>query len=223
MTDAFLFFCSWSGGKDSCLALHRMITAGHSCASLFTMIDETSTHSRSHGLSTSVLKIQAEALRLPIQIGKASWENYEAEFIRHAENFREKGIFHGAFGDIDLAKHREWVEKTCEKCRVSAHEPLWLEQRKSLVLEFVKAGYKAMIIVVNTNLMPKRFLGRLVNNELIEELESIGIDISGENGEYHTFVYDGPLFQCRLAIKSFQPKILYNYVFLPIHAELAEK
>ncbi|MBN1576697.1 MAG: diphthine--ammonia ligase [Chitinispirillaceae bacterium] len=210
----FDFFCSWSGGKDSCLALYRMCNAGHRCRTLFTMIDECGIHSRSHGLTVVTLEAQADGMDLPIRAGRASWDSYEYEFREHASRLRREGINHGVFGDIDLDPHRDWVERVCAEAGITAHEPLWKGKRSALVREFIEAGFRARIVVINTELMPGRFLGREIDMFLVGELEALGIDACGENGEYHSFVYDGPLFRHSLDMTDYRSAENDGYVFL---------
>jgi diphthine-ammonia ligase len=210
------FFSSWSGGKDSCLSLYRAICAGHTCKSLFTMINEDGTRSRSHGLTPAVLAVQAHTMNLPVCTVKASWDSYEAQFKKQMLQFANAGVTHGVFGDIDLEPHRQWVERVCNETGITAHLPLWLENRRSLVNEFVNAGFKAMIVMINTTLMPAKYLGQTITLELADDLESIGVDACGENGEFHTFVYDGPLFSKSLFVNSGDPVCNENYVGLPL-------
>ena len=210
------FFCSWSGGKDSCLSLYRALNAGYSCSSLFTMIDETGKHSRSHGLFPEALKAQAAAMEIPLRTAAASWGNYEAQFKEHAALFRDENVLHGVFGDIDLEPHREWVERVCRESGITSHLPLWKGARRTLVQEFIDAGFNALVVVVNTKKMPDRFLGRLIDTALVNELEAIGVDACGENGEFHTFVFDGPLFKKALDITRKDIVIKEGYAFLPI-------
>jgi diphthine-ammonia ligase len=92
------FFCSWSGGKDSCLALYRAIKAGDECASLFSMIDESGTHSRSHGLPPGALLSQARSMGIPLRTANASWGSYEMEFRAQAARFSGEGLLHGGTG-----------------------------------------------------------------------------------------------------------------------------
>lgn len=217
--EGFHFFSSWSGGKDSCLALHRMIEAGHTCSSLFTMIDETGEHSRSHGLHPDALRAQAEAMGLPIILTSATWDGYEVQFKANAAQFREQGIIHGVFGDIDLEPHREWVERVCGESGLTAHQPLLQGVRRDLVREFVAKGFKAIIVVVDTNRMPVEFLGREIEEKLIGELETIGVDACGENGEFHTFVYDGPLFKRRVDFSTGSVFHIDNHSVMPIRAK----
>jgi diphthine-ammonia ligase len=211
------FFCSWSGGKDSCLALYRTIKAGNSCASLLTMIDETGDRSRSHGLSPVALTAQADSLGIPLKTASTTWDSYENTFKTHISEFIKDGIINGVFGDIDLLPHRQWVERVCGEAGITAHLPLWQANRRALVTEFVSAGFKAIIVVVNTSKMPDRFLGRTIDIELITELEAVGVDACGENGEFHTFVYDGPIF--KKPLKFSQSNIIKQneYVFLPLN------
>lgn len=210
------FFCSWSGGKDSCLSLYRAFKAGYSCVSLLTMIDESGKHSRSHGLVLETLMAQAKAMDLPLRTAKATWENYEAQFKEQINHFKNDNVLHGVFGDIDLEPHRKWVERVCRESGVTAHLPLWKGVRRTLVHEFIDAGFKALIVVVNTKKMPTRFLGRLIDAALINELEAIGVDACGENGEFHSFVFDGPLFKKPLYFTKGDVIANEGYSFLPI-------
>jgi adenosylcobinamide-phosphate synthase len=210
------FFCSWSGGKDSCLSLYKSLKAGYSCASLFTMIDESGKHSRSHGLFPEALKAQAAAMGIPLRTASASWGNYEAQFKEQAALYNNENVLHGFFGDIDLEPHREWVERVCRESGLRAHFPLWKGNRRALVEKFIDAGFKAIIVVVNTKKMPDRFLGRLIDTALVNELEGIDVDACGENGEFHTFVYDGPLFKNQLRFTKGDVIANEGYAFLPI-------
>lgn len=216
MQSAFSFFSSWSGGKDSCLALYRMTRAGNTCASLFTMIDETGKHSRSHGLYPDALRAQAEAMELPILLTRASWADYEEQFNKNVESFKAQGILNGVFGDIDLEPHREWVERVCRESGLVAHQPLWQGVRRDLVCEFIAAGFKAIIVVVNEKQIPAKFLGHEIDENLIDELEAIGVDACGENGEFHTFVYDGPLFKYKVEFDRGDTFNIEHHRVLPI-------
>lgn len=213
---AFQFFCSWSGGKDSCLALFRMLNAGHVCRCLFTMIDETGERSRSHGLTPELLKRQSRMMNLPLYIANASWKIYEDEFRKRMMSFKQCGLSHGVFGDIDLEPHRQWVEKICNESGFQSHLPLWKENRRDIVNEFIDASFKALIVVVNSRKMPDEFLGRSIDRRLIGELEDLGIDACGENGEFHSFVYDGPLFKSPVDFSIRNTISIQDYSFLEI-------
>ncbi|PSL40472.1 uncharacterized protein (TIGR00290 family) [Planomicrobium soli] len=188
------FFMSWSGGKDSALAYYRAVLDGHVPVALFTMFEKDGSKSRSHGLSLDVMEAQAERMGLPLVIGKADWSGYEQEFIKQLKSFRNEGIQMGVYGDIDLEDHLEWVKKVSAEAGMKLFHPLWQEPRKSLLQELVDEGFKAVITVVDTERLDERFLGREFTSELIEELEALGIDACGEEGEFHTVIIDGPIF-----------------------------
>ena len=191
-------FVSWSGGKDSCLALFRAMSQGYKPKMLFTMFSIENDVSSAHRLNEDIIKAQVNALDLESTIGRAKFEDYETVFVRNLEAFKSQDINYGIFGDIDLDEHRKWEEIVCEKAQMTAVLPLWQEDRKKLVKEFIDLGFKAKIVVVNKTMMSPEFLGRDLSHELLEEIEKTGADVCGENGEYHTVVYDGPLFKTPL-------------------------
>lgn len=188
------FITSWSGGKDSALAFYRAVQQGHVPIALFTMFEEDGKRSKSHGLKKQILEAQAERMGLPLVIGQADWAGYEKEFIRHLQHFKEQGIEMGVYGDIDLQDHLDWVEKVSKQAELDVLHPLWQEARRSLLEELVEEEFKAVITVVDTARVGEEFLGRVFTRELIEELEALGIDACGEEGEFHTTLVDGPIF-----------------------------
>lgn len=188
------FITSWSGGKDSALAFYRAVQQGHVPIALFTMFEEDGERSKSHGLKKQILEAQAERMGLPLVIGQADWVGYEEEFIRHLQNFKEQGIEMGVYGDIDLQDHLDWVEKVSKQAELDVLHPLWQEARRSLLEELVEEEFKAVITVVDTARVGEEFLGRAFTRGLIEELEALGIDACGEEGEFHTTLVDGPIF-----------------------------
>lgn len=188
-------FVSWSGGKDSCLALYQAIQQGYDPQILFTMFSQENDISSAHRLKESIIKAQALALGIEHQTGKALFDDYEAVFVANLNGFKKQGISFGIFGDIDLEEHKQWEEMVCRKASMTAVLPLWQRDRKDIVREFLELGFKAKIIVVNTALLDTRFLGRDLSFPLLEEIEAQGADVCGENGEYHTVVYGGPIFK----------------------------
>lgn len=194
-------FSSWSGGKDSCLALYRAEKQGIRVPYLFTMIEEGGLRSRSHGLRNELLQAQAEAMAKTWEFRKATWGDYEAEFLGYLQHKREQGITHGVFGDIDLEPHREWVKRVCETEGIQHLLPLWQESRQDLIREFVRAGFLARIVTLDTRRVPEEYLGRLFTEDLIEDFEAMGVDACGENGEFHTVVLDGPVFRHAIEVE----------------------
>jgi uncharacterized protein (TIGR00290 family) len=193
--------CSWSGGKDSALALQRAWERGVTPVALLTMFDESGERTRSHGLPRAVIEAQAAALKVPLVTRSATWADYTDAFA--------DGLAHGArdadvcvFGDIDIPAHRQWCAQVCARAGVSPLHPLWQHPRRALLEQFLSAGFLATIVVVRDSQLGPAFLGRTLDWPLIHELEVQGVDPCGENGEYHTVVTDGPRFASPLPIRT---------------------
>lgn len=194
---------SWSGGKDSCLALWRARNAGMAVPLLITAMDEDGRKSRSHGVPPELLEAQAASLGARLQRYHASWASYEAQFIATLRAAKAEGMEHAIFGDIDLQPHRDWEEKVCAVAGLAAHLPLWGEARRALVDEFLAAGFKAIVVCINGQHLPPSFCGREFDAAFLADLPP-GVDACGENGEFHTFVYDGPAFSAPVALRRMQ-------------------
>lgn len=184
---------SWSGGKDSCLALWRARQAGMPVRRLITALDENGISSRSHGIPPELIRAQAEALGMEQRFYHTTWTNYEERFIATLREAQGDGIRTAVFGDIDLVPHREWEEKVCAQAGITPCLPLWGEPRRNLVDEFLMLGFKAMVVCVNGRFLGQEFAGREFDASFIADLPA-HVDACGENGEFHTFVYDGPCF-----------------------------
>ncbi len=209
-----LIGCSWSGGKDSCYALMQAIDQGHELKALVNMMNENGKISRSHGLPLAILQEQAQKLGVPIVVTPTSWNDYRENFINALLNVRDRyGVQSMVFGDIDLQPHRDWEEMVCQESGLSALLPLWQQNRRVLVNQMIENGINAMIVSCNTQ-MGERFLGRTITHELADELEGMGIDACGENGEFHTVVIDCPLFESAIELPSYKKVLHENYWFL---------
>lgn len=210
------FFCSWSGGKDSCLALYHAINNGGTAKYLLTMLTEDGSRSRSHGLSSSILNAQAASLDIPIAVGCSSWDDYEKVFVSAIRKFQRGGIEYGVFGDIDLDEHLQWVERVCSSAHLQAYEPLWKRSRMDLLEEFLDLGFRATIVSVKKSVLDKSFLGRSLSRKVVALLQEAGVDPSGEKGEYHTVVIDGPIFSApiNLVAKGIITRDGYNFIDL---------
>jgi uncharacterized protein (TIGR00290 family) len=186
--------CSWSGGKDSCFALMQAIHSGYTPRVLLNVLNEDGKISRSHGIPSSILQKQAAAAALPIHLISSSWQEYEKHFTGALTYLKEKyQLSYAIFGDIDLQPHRDWEEKVCTHAELTAILPLWKQDRRALVNRMIESGIETMIVSCNEQ-MGERFIGQNMTASLIDELESMGIDACGENGEFHTLVLDCPLF-----------------------------
>ena len=193
-------FVSWSGGKDSYLALYRALKSGLQVEFLFNMLGEDGIRSKGHGLRKEIIEAQSKALEIPIVYGNASWEDYETEFKRVMKNLRKMSIEGGVFGDIDLQEHRNWVERVCGEVGLKAFEPLWNQKYETLLNSFIQSGFEAIVVSAKADLINKNWIGHPLNWEFIEYLKRQNIDLCGEDGEYHTLTTNGPIFQRRIEI-----------------------
>jgi diphthine-ammonia ligase len=191
--------CSWSGGKDSALALDLAVEAGARPQALLTMFSEDGKRSRSHGLSRAVLEAQAAAVGVRLVTGTAAWADYTDAFV--SELAAARGDATGCvFGDIDIAEHRRWCERACQAAGLIAQHPLWQRPRRELLEQLLARGWRATVVSVRADVLDPSLLGRALDHDLIEELEAAGVDACGEHGEYHTLVTDGPLFAAPVPI-----------------------
>ena len=196
-----LAFASWSGGKDCCLAYYRAITSGLKVRYLMNMVTEDGKLSRSHGLSAKWLQMQSKAMCVPLVQHRTTSADYEAEFKKTLRDFRQEGITEGIFGDIDFNEHREWIDRVCSDSGIVPRLPLWCEDQRKILTDFINLGFEAVIIATKADIMGQEWLGRKLDADLIEDLTRLdGVTICGEAGEYHTLVIDGPLFNQRMEI-----------------------
>lgn len=206
--------CSWSGGKDSCFALMQAVRQGHRPVALLNILNENGRISRSHGLPPVILQQQAAALGLPIHLQPSTWADYEQHFTATLAGLREQYQATAAvFGDIDLQAHRDWEEKVCAAAGLRAMLPLWQLERKMLVYRMLEQGIICRIVSCNEQL-GEDFLGRLLDDVLIADLEAAGVDVCGENGEFHTVVTDCPLFSTPVNLPAFHKVKHEQYWFL---------
>ncbi|MCK4976412.1 MAG: diphthine--ammonia ligase [Anaerolineales bacterium] len=214
--DGHFFFCSWSGGKDSCLALYHAIHNRGKPEYLFTMMTEDGQRSRSHGLHLSMIQEQSRLLGIPLRTAASSWENYEGTFVTKSTEFKELGIEYAVFGDIDINEHRRWCEKVCSSAELQPYHPLWKRARQELLYEFIELGFEATIISIKEGKLSRDFLGKKITRKLIQDLNRLGIDVSGEAGEYHTVVTGGPIFSSSIDIILGNQVLRDGYSFLDV-------
>lgn len=185
---------SFSGGKDSCLALWRAQRAGLEVHSLVNVLEETGERNRSHGVPRSLLQAQADALGCELVAPVTSWQDYEAHFTATLRELQSRGIEIVIFGDIDLQAHREWEEKVCAAAGLTAYLPLWHEPRDLVAQEVLREGFEAYVVCTDSRSLADAFCGRRYDAQFLKDLPP-GVDACGENGEFHTFVFNGPMFQ----------------------------
>jgi diphthine-ammonia ligase len=211
--------CSWSGGKDSCFALMQAIQQGYHAAVLLNVLNEKGQISRSHGIPTAILQLQAKAAGLPIQLVASSWADYEEKFTTTLGQLKTNyNLQYAVFGDIDLQPHRDWEEKVCHNAGLTAILPLWQQDREALVMQMLTAGIKTIIVSCNETL-GANFLGRLIDEQCIADLKNAGVDVCGENGEFHTLVLDCPLFTAPITVAVTQKIKHEKYWFATLEVQ----
>lgn len=195
------FIASYSGGKDSTLALYKAMQEGTDIG-IIVMMEEDGERSRAHSLFPAVLKAQAEAIGLPLFIDATNWEDYEKVFVGKLKEAKELGAEVLVTGDIDVPEENCWHERVTNGVGLKVGMPLWRKSHKEVVEEFIKLGFITKVVTVNLNKgMKKEDLGRILDFNYMRELEERGIDPCGEAGEFHTTVIAGPLFNKELKVK----------------------
>ena len=213
------FIVSYSGGKDSTLALYHTMQVGKAIG-LIVMLEEQGLRSRSHAMSMEIIQAQANALGLPIITASSSWNDYEAEFLKLLADAKQQGADVLVTGDLDMPEHGCWHDRITQQAGLKLCMPLWQRPHREVIEEFIQLGFKTMIVTVNLNLgMKVDDLGKILTLDYIQELENRGIDPCGEGGEFHSTVIDGPLFTAPIAVRK--GDILYheNYAFLALELE----
>jgi len=195
-------FLSWSGGKDSSLALYEIQKAGiHNVAALLTTITEDYDRISMHGVRVALLEQQAESLGLPLKkifIPKDSTnEIHEARMRALLEAGLRKGIDTVAFGDIFLEDLKIYREKNLAQLGMKGLFPIWKRDSTELAQTFINLGFKAELACIDTLHLDPSFAGRAYDQDLLRDLP-VGVDPCGENGEFHSFAFDGPIFKHRI-------------------------
>lgn len=191
--NARLAVCSFSGGKDSCLAFWLASRQGYDVRTLLTMFDESGERSRSHAIPRSLIERQAHALGCELVMREATWKTYESVFTATLRDLYASGHRIAVFGDIDLLAHREWEEKVCAAAGLQPVLPLWLNDRLQLADQVIAAGFRATVVCTDSRYLGDEFCGRPYDARFIADLPA-HVDACGENGEFHTFVHGGPCF-----------------------------
>ena len=197
MKDKILF--SWSGGKDSALALHSILhNKEFEVAALLTTITADYDRISMHGVRRELLEKQAESIGLTLEkisISKKSGnEEYEDKMKSVLLRYKNEGINAVAFGDIFLEDLKKYREENLAKVGLRGIFPLWKQSSYVLAKRFIELGFKAIITCVDSKQLDGKVCGREYDNKLLSELPK-NVDCCGENGEFHSFVYAGPIFK----------------------------
>ncbi len=188
---------NWSGGKDSTLALHYILLENkYKIHCLLTTVNDSYDRVAMHGVRVSLLKQQANSLQLPLRQVKLpempDMETYENVINGHFKDLRSADVANSIYGDIFLADLRAYREKQMAAIGMVAVFPLWERGSLELVKEFISLGYQTIVVCAKDGL--QEFCGRVINQSFLDDLPP-DIDPCGENGEFHTFVFDGPIFE----------------------------
>ena len=198
-------FC-WSGGKDSAMALYQVrASKEYKILSLLTTVTEDYRRVSLHGVRVELLQQQAQALDLPIRqvsITKdSSSEDYELRMKEALFEFQKQGVSLAIFGDVFLEDIKKYREENLAKIQMRALFPVWKKDTKELIRQFIKLGFKAIVTCVDGKILDKAFVGREINDEFLNRLPG-SVDPCGENGEFHSFVFDGPIFKKRVLFST---------------------
>lgn len=208
---------SFSGGKDSTLALDRARRGGLDVAYLFNIFEGVSGRVRFHGTRAPLIAAQAASLGIPLVQEWTHPEDYETVFLRVLDRLRTKGIGGIIFGNIHLADIRAWYEERVTTRGLEHVEPLWLMPGIDLLHEFVERGYSSRIVSIDLARTPPEWLGRIIDPTFIDDiLGRPDLDPCGERGEYHSFVESGPLFRTPLRTEVGQQVEMEGHALLEL-------
>lgn len=191
-------YFNWSGGKDSALALYHTIRSNEvSVQALFSVFKADCGRIAMHETGTALMERQAEAIGIPLVplYCDTRWTQaeYAAALTERLERFKARGIRTALFGDLYFEELRNSREEACGKSGFKAGFPLWGTPKEEIMSEFLRLGFKAVVTCADASTVPVKWLGRVIDEEFVKSLPA-GMDICGENGEYHSFVFDGPIF-----------------------------
>ena len=193
-----VIFC-WSGGKDSALALHRMLQdERYQVASLLVTCNEEFRRVSMHGVRIELAQMQADAIGLPLEIvfvpAGGSNDTYQRKMAEVLLAHKARGVTGVGFGDIFLEDLKQWREANLAEIGMRGVFPLWKNEPRALMTEFIDLGFKSVVCCVSDAYLDERALGRTINWEFLNALPD-EVDLCGENGEFHSFAYEGPIFK----------------------------
>jgi uncharacterized protein (TIGR00290 family) len=196
MTTAYM---NWSGGKDSALCLHRVLESKqYNVLQLLTSVNSSHDRISMHGVRRSLLEAQVRSVGIPLMTielpEQPGMAEYEELMIEKVKELKHSGCTHALFGDIFLEDLKIYRENKLQEVEIKCAFPLWKIDTGVLVKEFIGLGFKSIIVCVNEKYLDKSFCGRIIDSSFLQDLPS-GVDPCGENGEFHSFVFEGPIFK----------------------------
>ena len=192
-------FFNWSTGKDSALALNTLLNdTNFTVGTLVTTVNKKFQRVSMHGVPEVLLEKQAESIGLPLKKiyfpEDVSMELYGQIMTESMTELVNEGYEYAAFGDIFLEDLKKYREQKLEEVQLKGHFPIWKRDSLDLIKELISLGFKAVTVSVSADLLGENFVGRELDEHFFKELPE-NVDVCGENGEFHTFVYDGPIFK----------------------------
>lgn len=190
---------NWSSGKDSALSLYKILNSGeYDVLCLLTSVSEQFQRVSMHGLRLELLEAQTKSIGLPLKKMMVpempSMESYEKAMRKVLDDLKAEGAEVSVFGDIFLEDLRAYREKKLAEVGLQGVFPLWKQDSKELINEFLRLGFRTIVTCVSEQYLGKEFVGRVIDEDFLNELPK-EVDPCGENGEFHTFTFDGPLFE----------------------------
>ena len=226
---------NWSGGKDSALALWKAMQSGeYEIIALLTTVNRNTSRSTMHDIPLSLLRKQADSIGIPLYVvdlpPKGSMEDYKLAMCEAVEYFKSRGVSHFIFGDIYLHDVRTYREQQLSPYGITVVEPLWNKTSIEIMEDFLNSGIRTVIVTTTASELGSEYIGRSIDRDLVDSFPE-GKDVCGENGEYHTFCYDGPLFSYPIPyelgitfMKQFPIQLndgtekVYSYWFADLHS-----
>jgi len=203
---AYKSFFNWSGGKDSSLALYHILNnKSYSIKKLLTNVNNQYGRVSMHGVREELLELQAASIGIPLQKlilpDQPSMEDYEVQMMNTLKQLQNEEFTHNVFGDIFLEDLKTYREIQLAKVQMTAVFPLWKRDTTELLHEFIDLGFKTIVVCVKAELLDPSFAGRIIDKNFLKDLPP-NVDPCGENGEFHTFVFDGPIFKNSITYKT---------------------
>lgn len=192
-------FFNWSSGKDSAFALYKILqNKEYEIETLLTNVNKEYSRISMHGLREELLDRQVRSIGLPSEKlyfpGQVTMDMYNQKMKEKLSDLKSKGLDYAVFGDIFLEDLKNYRDKKLSEVGIKGVYPLWKKDTKELLREFLDLGFKTITVCVNAKLLGKEFVGRVIDEDFINELPD-NVDVCGENGEFHTFCFDGPIFK----------------------------
>jgi len=212
-----MYAASWSGGKDGCLAAYRAMQQGVEIGFLLNTISDQYNRVRFHGTPKNFIHTQAQALGIELLQWPTPDDTYEDSYQAALRELKSRGVEGMVFGDIFPEANRDWGIRMCEAVGLKWLYPIYGLDTQQVMAEFLGAGFEAVIVSGRPDLFSGEQMGMHLGLEFLAwAREQPGLDVCGENGEYHTVVIDGPIFKQRIEITEGEPVQVNGHWFLDV-------